>query len=401
MEQPPSTLSKPLPIIDVLHFLWGWRKFYIVVFICAAIGSSIFALSLKKQYTATAIIAPSNTNSSMPKLPSFINDLPFGLSSDMLGIDLTQSSGLERYLSILTSRQLKLQIIDRFNLTRVYKFEKEGKSPRKRNFFIEDVLLALEDNYIISAQDEGTMLVGFIDESPKRAYDVVEYIIAQLDSTNQAITQRTLSEKIAFLQTRLAENSASLRAAEDSLVKYQSTSGVIVPEQQARSSAVALADLESKLMTLNTELSLLRSKYGNESYEVKEKFRDSETLKSQLQRLDTHSVGSVLIPFKKIPGELINFERLTRDIKVYGTVQAMLTQELEKARIDIKNTMATVTIFDKPIIPEKRSKPNRRKIVFLSCVLSIMMAIIGSYGLDFAERQTNSTLARNIRCRFK
>jgi uncharacterized protein involved in exopolysaccharide biosynthesis len=400
MEQPLSTLSKPLPIIDVLHFLWGWRKFYIFVFICAAIGSSIFALSLKKQYTATAIIAPSNTNS-MPKLPSFINDLPFGLSSDILGIDMTQNSGLDRYLSILGSRQLKLQIINRFSLTQVYKFEKKRQPTKKSKFFIEDVLQALDENHIVSELDDGTILVGFIDKSPKRAYDIVSFMISQLDSTNRAMTQRTLSEKIAFLQTRLEDNSLALRLAEDSLVSYQSASGIIVPEQQARSSALALADLETKLMALNTELSLLSSKYGKESYEVKEKVRDSETLRAQLQSLDTHSIGSVLIPFKKIPGELINFDRLTRNIKVYGTVQAMLTQEYEKARIDIKNTMATVTVIDKPIVPQKRTKPNRRKIVFFSSIFAAFMAIALSYVIEFAADQSSITIAQQIRSRFK
>jgi uncharacterized protein involved in exopolysaccharide biosynthesis len=109
--------------------------------------------------------------------------------------------------------------------------------------------------------------------------------------------------------------------------------------------------------------------------------RAEEDLKTFYQRNRT---------WQQSPQLLVEEDRLRRQVQLRQEVYLTLNREYETARIEEVNDTPVITIIDRAVPPQKKSKPKRRLMVILGFVLGAMMGVFGAFGVEFLERSRAS-----------
>jgi capsular polysaccharide biosynthesis protein len=139
---------------NLLETLWKWKKHLIFVGILAVIMSAFFSSSLfiKPKYKSTARIYPSK------------NIYVFSDESES-----------EQLLEIISAQDIKLKVIEAFDLSTVYKISK--KEPQYLTYMLSE----FNDNVSFKKTEYETVEISVLDTDPKRAATMCDSIIAFLD----------------------------------------------------------------------------------------------------------------------------------------------------------------------------------------------------------------------------
>jgi len=139
---------------NLLEILWKWKKHLLAVGFLAVLFSAIFSSStfIKPKFKSTARIYPSN------------NIYVFS--------DESQS---EQMLEIVSSLDIKLKVIDAFNLSEVYKIDK--KDPLYQSYILGE----FNDNVSFKKTEYETVEIQVLDTDPQRACQMCDSIISFLD----------------------------------------------------------------------------------------------------------------------------------------------------------------------------------------------------------------------------
>ena len=103
--------ERPVSVGDVVLHFWHWRKLMLYTALGAFVVSSVVSLLLPLEYTAGAVVLPPNAGSGLPGM-SMLADLPFGIDVSKLGLGIPLNADLDRYTSIVTSRRLRMALIE-------------------------------------------------------------------------------------------------------------------------------------------------------------------------------------------------------------------------------------------------------------------------------------------------
>ena len=139
---------------NLLETLWKWKKHLVVVGILAIVLSTIFSSSLfiKPKFKSTARIYPSN------------NIYTFSDESES-----------EQLLEIINSQDIKLRVIDAFNLSDVYKINKQDPQ------YLTYMLAEFNDNVSFKKTEYETVEIQVLDTDPHRACNMCDSIITFFD----------------------------------------------------------------------------------------------------------------------------------------------------------------------------------------------------------------------------
>lgn len=357
---------KQLDIIDLLSLIASRRRFIAVFVFATCLATGIVALVTEPSYTADVTLMPPEAAQSglLALLPA---GLPFG---DMLGSTLGgmgDASGV--YLSILSSRWLRTSVADHFDLVHVYKIHK------RKVYFIEDILLALDRHVGAEVTNEGTLVIYVEDKSPERAAQMAEFMVSMLDSIYSSRIHDRASQKRMFLGERLGQVKVELAAAEDSLIAFQVQNKAVHIDAQAGAAIEAAAKAEALYQTASLEYDIGQKLLSPDHPQQRElKLRMGE-IKRHAERLTNSRVSSLLIPLTQAPHLALEMARLMRNAKIQEAIFELLTQQFEQARIEEASTVPHVQVLDPALPPQKRSSPKRTKMVLIAFAISTTLAV--------------------------
>jgi len=139
---------------NLLEILWKWKKHLIAVGILAVFFSAIFSSStfIQPKFKSVARIYPSN------------NIYTFSDESES-----------EQLLEIINSQDIKLRVIDAFNLNDVYKINKQDP------LYLTYMLAEFNDNVSFKKTEYETIEIQVLDINPQRACTMCDSIIKFLD----------------------------------------------------------------------------------------------------------------------------------------------------------------------------------------------------------------------------
>jgi uncharacterized protein involved in exopolysaccharide biosynthesis len=86
--------------------------------------------------------------------------------------------------------------------------------------------------------------------------------------------------------------------------------------------------------------------------------------------------ASLLISPKKIPDEAMRLVRLQRAVAVNDILDKYITKAYEEARLEERNTVPTIAVLDPARVPQKKYKPQRRKIVTMFLGMGIGLGLL-------------------------
>jgi len=362
------TEDKKIDLLDYLVILIKWKKFLIFILLPTMIITylAIYFL-IEEQFDAEALIIPAE-DTSMGGIASLIGNLDVNLPFD-LGAASSPEMGL--YTTIIYSRSNLQKVIDKFDLYQVYELTSETKDYKKK------AVEKLEDNISASETEFGAFSLEVRSNSPDLAANIANFIIDELNRTLIRIrTEKSRNNRI-FLQDRIVEIRENLRDSEDSLIVYQSVSGIVQPEEQFKGIIEAYTTIESELIAKKIQRSILENIKGEQSIDVTNMQFEIEEIERKLGEMKKHGEPSGIIPsLETLPEKAINYFRIFREVEINSAILAFIIPIFEQSKIEEKKDIPTLQVIDYAIPPEKKSFPPRTILTLLMTFSVFLIAFI-------------------------
>lgn len=358
--------DKKISILDIALILLEKKRFLFITLTLISIATVTSTFFMKKHYIATATLLPAKSTSLSSPLSAMMGDLPLG--NIMKSFDFLEGgSDNDQLISILESRRLAELVVEHFSLADRYKFTK------KKQFYIEDVILAFHKHYEAYETDLKNIVITYTDTNPAFSADVVNYIVSELDSTNFSISRDNARNTRLFFEERLRVVKKEMDSAHAKLATFQEKNNFLNLEDQVSSSIEALSLIEAQLLSNDVNVELLKNRYGTNGYEVRELMKNRKILEERMNHYLDNGSGQLILPLKKAPRLGIEYTYLLRNVKVQEMLHAFLLQNYEQAKLTEANTTPTVTVLEYAKPPQKKFRPKRTIICFLVFTISFVL----------------------------
>jgi uncharacterized protein involved in exopolysaccharide biosynthesis len=370
-----SGTLKAEEVLGQLRLIWRERLFVYRVTGIGAVLATLLALLIPKQYESTTRLMPPDNQSSttMAMLAAMTSKVGAGLGSvagSLLGV---KSSG-EVFVGILQSRTIQDQLINRFNLKKVYG-AKLGEDARKR----------LTANTVIAEdRKSGIISITVTDRDPRRAAAIDAGYVDELNRLVVELSTSGARRERVFLEERLKTVQMDLQAAEKDFSQFSSKNMAIDMKEQAKAMVEAAAVLQGQLIAAQAEEEGLRQIYTDNNVRVRSVRARIAELQQQLEKVggkgegstnDNQSPNDSLYPsIKKLPLLGVTYADLYRRTKVQEAIFETLTQQFELAKVEEAREIPSVKEIDHADVPERKSFPPRTLIVMVGALFSFAFA---------------------------
>jgi uncharacterized protein involved in exopolysaccharide biosynthesis len=350
-QSPTSTMEKEKGFLDYISVLYVWRRFIIINVVVTSLIAVGVSFLLPKWYKSTASILPPK-DAGLLSLFGGTSSVLKGLSS-LSRLGGAQNSGSYNFFAILNSRMVMDSVINKFNLVKVYNYE-ENEAPR------EKTLKELRGNVSFEFGDDDDITIEVYDTDRMRAANIANYFIELLNTKSIELGTQEARSNREFLEQRLQRVKDSLHNAEEMLKSFQEESGTMISPEQA-SSVSGVAELYAQKAKKEIEVAVLEQRVSS----------DNELLK-QL-RIELNEIEKKLSTFPQIG---ISTLRMYRDVITQQKILEFLLPIFEQAKINEQKDIPVLLVLDKAIPAERKSKPQRALIVFITWSLSLFISVM-------------------------
>jgi capsular polysaccharide biosynthesis protein len=304
---------------NLLEIIWKWKKHLIIVGVLAVLFSAIFSSSvfIQPKYKSTARIYPS------------FNIYTFSDESES-----------EQLLEIINSMDIKLRVIDAFNLSDVYKINKND--PLYQSYILGE----FNDNVSFKKTEYETVEISVLDTDPKRASAMCDSIIAFLDDKIRTI------HKVKY----------------DEVVKIASKD---------------LKSLDHELDSIKTKMDELRKDYKILDYEsqAKEVTRGMVNVLAE-QKKNTSGGKELQEWMKNLSEKGGEYEILTSLQKTCLEERDSIKKAYDQALSSAKKKISYGQRIQNPIPSDKKAYPVRWLIVLASTLSALFIALLAILVLE-------------------
>ena len=388
---------------EEVNLLDYWRvvrkhlRLIVILCVVAVLATMGYSLRMPKVYESTATIL----------MPDERGARNLGLATALAASGIVQSvPGLpmpsmtpqrDIFVSILKSRTMAQDVVERFNLQQRYEVP-----------FLSDAIRRLLSSTTVSLSREGIISVKVAETDPQLAADIANFFVVNLDQMVTRFATTEAGKQRVFIAERLGETEQELRRAEQALRRFQETNKVIALQEQARGVVETAAQLKGEIMASEVQLEVMR-KFATEAnpevIKLKQRIEEMKRHLSQMQygrgwvlpaenRNPGEPRNEIHVPFAQVPELGLELARLMRDVKVQETVYTLLTQQLEQAKIAEARDMPTVQILDKAVPADRKSKPVIRLNMAIAGITSLFMGILLAFFLEYLAGVKQSPLPR-------
>ena len=374
--------------------VWEQRSF---IFRCAmfgAVASLILAFLLPKEYEATTQLMPPDGDglSAMSMMASKVSALA---ENPMIGKFASEALGGKTpgalFVGVLQSRTVQDRIIDKFDLRREY-WVSHYDSARKK---LTNKTAISED------RKSGIITISVTDRSPRRAADLANAYVNQLNSLVAELSTSSAHRERVFLEERLKVVKRDLDDASNQFAKFSSENNTLDIQQEGKAMLDAAGNIAGQMVAAQSQLEGLRQIYTDNNSRVRSLNAHVAELRKQLEKLGgtqgngaepsrgqtaDHSVGkNADMPYptiRSLPLLGVKYGEFYRGAKIQETVYELLTQQYELAKVQEAKETPSVKILDPASIPEKKSFPPRLMIMLLGTLFAVSVCVVWVLGAE-------------------
>jgi capsule polysaccharide export protein KpsE/RkpR len=270
-------------------------------------------------------------------------------ASSSLGSMLMVRAPGETFIGILKSRTTLDDLINRFDLQKVYRC-KFRLDARKR---LENETAIQEDS------NSGLITISVTDRDPNRARDIAGAYVEELDKLVNGLSTSSARRERIFLEQRLKSVKDDLAASSSALSQFSSHNSTFDVQKQGEAMVEAEERLQGELIVAQGELSGLKAKYADDNVRVRQ----------ASGRAGLNSDQS-LPSRRKLPLLGVTYYSLYRQVSMQETIYETLSKQYELAKVEEAKEIPTIKVLDEPELPERKSSPNRTVMVFLGALAS-------------------------------
>lgn len=311
--------------LNILHFIYKWRKPLIIIGIATVIISSIIALTIQEKYKSTVILFPATTSSISKALLSENNFK----QDDVLEFGAEEEA--EQMLQILNSDEIRSRISEKYNLLKHYNIDADDK------FKLTKLYDEFQSNITFKRTEFMSVKIEVMDINPDTAASIANDIAALHDSTKIRMQKERALQALQIVKKEYFEKDNEIKQMTDSikilnglgLYDYESQSEVTTEQY-----AIAIAKGDQRAMKALEEKLKIIANYGSSYVSLRD---DLELQRKQLNLLKT---------------------------KYEGT------------KVDVEQILPQKFIVSNAFPAEKKSYPVRWLIVVVSTMAALLVAII-------------------------
>jgi uncharacterized protein involved in exopolysaccharide biosynthesis len=354
-------------VLDLLIFLARRKWLLAGVPAVVAVISIVTSLLLPLSYTAkTTIMTPSTNESVAMQFASqgSIVSTNLGGAASFLGL----KSQNDMYVAVLRGRTIADALIERFDLKGLY-----GTAT------LVEARKALENRTEISTGRDNLISVEVTDRNPKRAADIANAYIEELEKLLQSRGFTEASQRRILFEKQVDHASDNLAKAEIELRATQERTGLVRLEEQAKAIVDAVAEVRAQIVAREVRLEALRSFATDSNPEVTRLKDEIAAYKAQLSGLEKSrrtGAGDIFVPTGKVPEYGLEYLRKFRDVRYHEGLYTVLSRQLEIAKVDEIKDLPLVPVVDRAVPPDRKSKPQRGLIVILSTFIACILAVV-------------------------
>ncbi len=372
-----EAVTEPSPggELDLFAFFLVLRSHWMRIVLCA-FGAMLlmvaYTLTVKPRFAATASMLIPQQNTSAAGLA-----LQAAAGMDLIG------GGNELFIDILKSRAVLDRIIDQYNLRQAYGTKELARTEA-----------ALSASTTLSASREGLLQVSVQDVDPKRAADIANSYLAELDRENQELAIGSASQQRRYFEQEMVKEKNALADAEVNLKELEEKSGVLEPGAQAQAGLSATENTRAQLRARQVELGALLQSETPQNPDVLRVRGEVASLEAQLQALQSQGGPAAGTPATKAPSQVLEYVRRAREVKFHEALFEMLARQYSTAKEQEAKNVSMIEVLDKATPPERKSWPPRT----IYCLAAFLAGAIFAIAYTIIERIVR-TIARNPRNR--
>lgn len=328
----------------------------------------VLMLVTKVKYSATAVLLVPQNNPSASSIA--LQMATGGLGGGAMGL-LGGGGQYQVYEDILRSRTVAYRIIKQYHLKELYKVKDE-----------EDAQTVLASQTKLVSEKEGLIRVSVQDTDPKRAADIANSYLSELDRMNQELAITSASQQRAYFEREMVKEKDALEDAEVDLKRTQEQAGVLIPQTQALAHLSAIETTRAQIRLRQVELGSLMQGATGQNPRVIQLRSEIDSLEEQLNAMQKGGGGPVAgTPTSKVPEISLEYLRKAREVKFHEALFEMLARQYELAKQDEGKTVSMIQVLDRAIPPEHKSWPPRT----LFCILGLLGGALIGAGYTFVE----------------
>jgi len=378
----PYDQEDAISLVDLL-LVFARHKWKIIVvpFLLGCITAA-YSLILPEIYTASTTLIPSGRKQSTAV--SMLSQL--GPLAGMAGLELADTNA-EVLITMLQSRRIQDVIINKHN-------HLKGK-----DLPMWKVRAKLADATTISlGRKDGIITVSVNDENPEKAAEMANHYVYELERLSRELVLTEASQRRAFVEQQLKDAQVKLQIAEEAMKISQETSGLIQLEEQGRAVIEAIATLQAQIASKEVELAALNLFATKENPDMKSASVAILEMRSQLDQLARENPGnsqarsSSIITTSQVPQAGLEHGRRLRDLKYAETINQLLTQQYQMAKIEEAQNAPILQVLDIAITPDQRSSPRRGRMVILAILVSLFCMVLTAFFLEEMHQGEKNTL---------
>lgn len=368
----PATQAAPeeegIKVLDVLIVLAKHKNAMLGLPSLVALIVACITLLMPNYYTGiTKILPPQQSQSAASAMLAQLGNV-----ASLVGTAAGIKNPSDLYVGMLRSRSIADNLIQRFNLLKVYNVQ-YGSQARKE----------LDRNTTISAGKEGIITVQVDDKDPKRAADIANAYVDELTKLTSILAVTEASQRRLFFEHQLAQARGNLDKAEISARQGLAT-GLVKVDDQGKAMIETTARLRAQITAKEVQIGAMRTFAADRNADLRLAQQELESMKHQLATMEG-SIGTQA-PAAGAAGQGIENLRLLRDVKYQETMVELLAKQYEIAKIDEAKDSGIIQIMDRAIQPDTKSKPARTLIVLLAAVAAVFFAMLWAFLREAMER---------------
>jgi uncharacterized protein involved in exopolysaccharide biosynthesis len=363
-----NSSQEKISAIDLLIIIYKRKRIILGLPAFFAIVSVLVCLALPNIYRANAkILPPQQAQSGAAAILAQLGGVA-GAAAGAAGI----KNPNDLYIGMLKSRSIADRLIDRFSLKSIY-----GES------YLENARKTLADNTTISTSKDGLISIDVEDVSSKRSAEIANAYVEELLLLTKRIAVTEASQRRLFFEKQLLLSKNNLAETESKLSGGMDSHGVASVDAKSRAVVETAARLHAQVAAKEIQLSSMRAIFTAENSEYKRAAQELASMRLELSRQENGR--DVVDAPKDLSHSGLDSIKLLRDVKYYQMLYELLSKQYEVARLDESKDTSIIQVLDKAFEPERKYKPMRAVIVFISTFFGLLLALGLAYFLERME----------------
>ena len=381
-----------------LRLLWAHRIFLAKVLMVGLAASCVIAFLIPSSYESAAKLMPPDQGAGGLGILTALAGKATGESSSdsasglagLAGSVLGLKTSGDLFIGVLESRTVRDDLINKFNLRRVYSLYPWASS-------WEDTRKELETRTDVSSdRKSGIISIKVTDHSPRRAAAMAQEYVAELNHVITTSNTSSAHRERVFLEGRLTEVKRDLESAEKDFSQFASKNTAINVPEQGKAMIAAAAELEGQLIAAQSQLESVRQIYTDTNVRVREAQARVDELRRQLGKITGQPAGEAISSgnesesgypsIRQLPVLGVSYADLYRRMKVEEVVFESLTQEYELAKVQEAKETPSVKVLDPANVPGQKSGPPRLLVSLGGMLLAGAVGVVWVFKMEHWRR---------------